>query len=58
MWWTKRPDANIGIATGKKSGIIAIDVDPRNGGRKTLEKLTSKLGAKGGTVTILTGGGG
>ena len=26
-WWTKWPDANIGIATGAVSGIIAVDVD-------------------------------
>jgi hypothetical protein len=26
-WWTQWPDANIGIATGKKSGLFVIDVD-------------------------------
>ena len=28
--WTKNPNANIGIATGKKSGILVLDVDPRH----------------------------
>lgn len=26
-WWTTYPNANIGIATGEKSGVIVIDVD-------------------------------
>lgn len=34
-WWTKTPNANIGIATGKLSGIIVVDIDPRNGGDLT-----------------------
>lgn len=31
-WWNTRPRANIGVATGKVSGIVIVDVDPRNGG--------------------------
>jgi hypothetical protein len=31
-WWKKHPQANIGIATGRVSGIYVVDVDPRNGG--------------------------
>lgn len=26
-WWTKCPDANIGLATGKKNGLVAVDLD-------------------------------
>lgn len=26
-WWTQNPHANIGVATGKSSGIVVIDVD-------------------------------
>lgn len=26
-WWTKWPDANIGIRCGKESGIVVVDVD-------------------------------
>jgi hypothetical protein len=26
-WWTATPDANIGIATGQKSGLVVIDLD-------------------------------
>lgn len=31
-WWKKHPAANIGIATGRVSGIVVVDIDPRNGG--------------------------
>lgn len=30
QWWSLRPSANIGIATG--DGLVVVDVDPRNGG--------------------------
>jgi hypothetical protein len=30
--WEPHPDANIGLATGAKSGLVVIDEDPRNGG--------------------------
>lgn len=26
-WWTKWPDANIGIATGPESGLLVVDID-------------------------------
>lgn len=26
-WWTKEPEANIGLATGKESGVVVIDLD-------------------------------
>lgn len=30
-WWTQHPNANIGLATGKRSGVWVIDVDMKNG---------------------------
>lgn len=30
-WWSKWPNSNIGIVTGKASGIVVVDVDGDNG---------------------------
>ena len=30
-WWSQWPDANIGLATGKPSGISVVDVDGQEG---------------------------
>ena len=57
-WWTEWPEANIGIATGAKSDILVIDVDPRNGGVKTLKALEATHGSLRDTTTAKTGGGG
>lgn len=35
--WFRKGRPNIGIATGR--GLLALDVDPRNGGRKSFSKL-------------------
>ncbi len=56
-WWGKWPSANIGIATGSKSGIVAVDIDPRHGGDESWRDLEQKHG-KVETVQSLTGGGG
>jgi len=39
QWWTKWPDANIGIATGTASHQIVLDIDPRHGGNQSLEHI-------------------
>jgi putative DNA primase/helicase len=57
-WWAESPDANIGIAAGSKSGIIVLDIDPRNGGYTSLKRLKDELGPLPDTVTARTGGGG
>ncbi len=51
-------DANVGIATGERAGIIVLDVDPRHGGDRTLMELESKFGELPLTPTSATGGGG
>lgn len=48
-WWSKWPWANIGVVTGKLSGVSVVDVDPRHGG--TTDNLPD-------TVKSQTGGGG
>ena len=57
-FWARWPDANIGIATGRASGIVVIDVDPRNGGLETFERLQAELGPLPTTPMAFTGGGG
>ena len=42
-WWRLWPDANVGIATGVVSGILVVDIDPRNGGEKSYEQLQNEL---------------
>jgi hypothetical protein len=57
-WWMRCPRANVGILTGTGSGIIVLDVDPRNGGTESLARLQSQIGGLPETVTVATGGGG
>lgn len=57
-WWTRNPEANIGIATGAVSGLVVIDIDPRNGGNATIDELEARNGRLPDTVLALTGGGG
>jgi hypothetical protein len=57
-WWTQWPEANIGILTGAKSGILVVDIDPRNGGDLTVDDLEAEHGKFPPTVESHTGGGG
>jgi putative DNA primase/helicase len=57
-WWSRRPNANIGVLTGATSGFIALDVDPRHGGAVALEALEGAHARLPATVESLTGGGG
>jgi hypothetical protein len=57
-WWKQWPYSNIGIPTGQLSGFIAVDIDPRHGGNKSLDELISIYGKLPETVEAITGGGG
>ena len=59
-WWSKTPEANLALATGKESGLLALDIDRKNGidGKETLEWLESKLGKLPDTWQQLTPSGG
>lgn len=50
QWWETWPDAGVGIVTGKVSGVLVMDVDPKNGG--TAEGLPPT------NMVVNTGGGG
>jgi hypothetical protein len=56
-WWTSAPDANIAIML-KPSGLVAIDIDPRNGGWDSIDDLEARHGGLVSDVLQLTGGGG
>lgn len=56
-WWTEEPDANIG-APCKLNGWAVIDIDPRNGGDRSLSALEERVGVLPGTGMQLTGGDG
>ena len=55
-WWKKWPTANIGIVTGKPSGIVVLDFDPRHGGRETLDQLSQQCPEMLKTFRVKTGG--
>lgn len=46
---------NIGIVTGRASGICVVDIDAKNGGDESLKKLELEYGALPKTITALTG---
>jgi putative DNA primase/helicase len=50
-WWQTWPDANIGLPTGHKSGVVVVDADGAEGTRIVQEKL------KPNTATARTGKG-
>lgn len=56
QWWSKWPNANIGIATGEESGIFALDVDgPKHGTNEAKgidgnESLKDLLDDHGGSI--------
>ena len=56
-WWARAPNANIGIATGARSGLIVVDIDSLEGA-KLLLKLTERFGALTSTHRAVTHKGG
>lgn len=57
-WWWDWPDANIAVRTGGDFGLLVLDVDPRNGGIASLQKLVETTGPLPDTLTSKTGGDG
>lgn len=57
-WYRHRGHANVGIVTGRVSGLVVIDVDPRHGGEESLRRLQQDAGLFERTVEAETGGGG
>lgn len=57
-WFERWPDANVGVVTGKVSGLLVLDVDPGHGGGGSLAALEAEHGPLPDTVESITGGGG
>lgn len=57
-WFARWPDANLGIVTGRVSGLVVLDVDAGHGGFDSLAELERAHGALPPTVEAITGGGG
>lgn len=58
-WWAKWPTANVAIATGQRSGLVVVDMDPRHDGMHSIEVLEDTLGELlPETPVVITGGGG
>lgn len=57
-WWQRWPKASIGLATGRVSGVVVVDVDPKDGGADRLDVMEQTHGSLTGTLTAWTGGGG
>jgi hypothetical protein len=57
QWWAQYPEANAGMALAP-SYLVAIDIDPRNGGDGTFDTLETQHGKIESDTEQLTGGGG
>jgi len=57
-WWGRWPQANVGIPTERKSGLLVLDVDQRSGGLESLAALVREGGPLPKTAKARTGGGG
>lgn len=55
-WWKRWPTANVAIAVPESWSVV--DVDPRNGGDREIERLQRKHVALPATITARTGSGG
>lgn len=57
-WFTRWPNANIGIVTGEISKLAVLDIDPKHGGRESLNAIETRYGPLPATIEVATGGGG
>lgn len=56
-WWGRFPRANVGIAMGSASGLLALDVDAGTPGAERIAEMIATHGPLD-TLTARTGGGG
>ena len=56
-WYARMPEAGVAVFL-KPSGLVAIDIDPRNGGFETMDDIEARRGKMVSEVTQFTQGGG
>ena len=56
-WWTAMPEAGVAVFL-RPSGLVAVDIDPRNGGIESIEDLEAKHGRLVSDVMAFTQAGG
>lgn len=56
-WWRRWPDANIGVVTGARSGIVVLDLDGPEG-IEAAKRMAAPHGGLPRTLAVRTGGGG
>ena len=58
-WWTRWPDANVGILTGPESGLLVVDLDNKGDtrGEDNFAVVVAECGGMGPTLTASTGKG-
>jgi len=54
QWWRDCPNANIGLACGQPSKFVVIDIDPKNGGDKSIFALSNIGYELPPTITVKT----
>lgn len=57
-WWRRWPAANIGVVTGRPSGLVVLDVDPEHGGVDSMRQLVAEHGPLPPGPRVRTGSGG
>ena len=57
-WWSRWPEANIAVRTGRESGLVVIDVDPPHGGMLSMRRLVAADGPLPKGPVVRTGSGG
>lgn len=58
IWFERWPRANLAVITGAISGIVVVDIDPKNDGDRSLAALEVRHGPLPATIESMTGGGG
>lgn len=58
-WWIRWPQANVAVVTGRRSGLVVVDVDDKDAGSGSLSlrRLEAEHQPLPATLTVVTGNG-